>query len=158
MSTEETKENAIFEYGAAYTQLLEEFPKEAYTTDSSRGFDLTSIKPQYIVERLNTSVGIDGWMHRGTYKEVEGGILFEGQLVIDNASGRGIVREAVGFAPLKRNVGDAYKGAKTDSLSKCASMFGVGNSVFKGLISPPTKSTKKAAPKKSSSKAPSLDF
>lgn len=43
---------------------------------------------------------------------------------------------APGFSADKKNEGDAYKGAKTDSLSKAASMFGVGNDVFKGLVDP----------------------
>jgi len=119
------------------------FPDEAYSTDSSRGFDLTSIKAQYVVERLNQVCGIDGWELKGDYTSTEDGILFFGTLVINDGY-KGHQQQAVGFSGNKRNSGDAYKGAKTDALSKAASLFGLGNEVFKGNVAPP----KKSAPKK----------
>lgn len=127
-----------FTFDEVYTKLKEPFAKEALSVDSSRGFNLTSLKAQYIVERLNEVCGIDGWVHRCTYSEVPGGILCQGTLIIDNGV-RGIAREASGFSAIKKNVGDAYKGAQTDSLSKCASKFGLGNEIFKGNVAPPTK-------------------
>ena len=44
-----------------YAALSAEFPKEAMTEDSSRGFSMTSIKAQYVRERLNEVMGVDGW-------------------------------------------------------------------------------------------------
>ena len=142
-----------------YNKLKEPFPKEALSTDSSRGFDLTSVKAQYVVERLNEVVGIGNWRHTGAYEPVDGGVLFKGQLVISNVSihpTSGTVREAVGYATIKKNVGDAYKGAKTDSLSKCASQFGLANEIFKGNVAPPSKS--KPKPKNKLKVAANDDF
>ena len=41
-----------------YDKLKAPFPKDAYSCDSSRGFNLTSIKAQYVIERLNDVLGI----------------------------------------------------------------------------------------------------
>jgi hypothetical protein len=135
-----------------YEGLKQPFPAEAYSVDSSRGFNLTSIKAQYVVERLNEVCGIDGWELTGDYKEVEGGVLFIGHLIVNDGH-RGHKQEAIGFAQFKKNVGDAYKGAKTDALSKSASLFGLGNEVFKGNVAPPVKTRGK-----SSLKAANNDF
>jgi len=130
-----------FKYGEVAGLLSKPFPAEAMTTDNSRGFALTSIKAQYIVERLNEVLGIDGWQHRGRFEKVEEGVLFHGELVLDNG-GQGIMQLGTGFSKDKKNVGDSYKSAKTDSLSKSASLFGVGNDVYKGKVPPPSGTSK----------------
>lgn len=122
------KENEV------YAALTAEFPTEAYSVDSSRGFDLTSIKAQYVVDRLNSVLGVMNWSHGGEYKETENGVIFIGTLVV-TVDGKQNRQMAPGYSADKKNMGDAYKGAKTDSLSKAASMFGVGDSVFKGKVS-----------------------
>lgn len=144
-----------------YNELKAPFPKEALSTDSSRGFDLTSVKAQYVVERLNEVVGIGNWRHSGQYELVDNGVIFKGQLIISNAevhATAGTSREAVGFSMIKKNVGDAYKGAKTDSLSKCASQLGLANEIFKGNVAPPSKSKPKAKPKANLKMASNDDF
>lgn len=118
-----------------YTKLASSFPKEAYSVDSSRGFDLTSIKAQFVVERLNEAFGFMNWTFGGEYKDNEEGILFLGALVV-TVNGRQNKVFAPGFSAKKKNLGDAYKGANTDSLCKCASRIGIGNEVFKGLVNP----------------------
>jgi hypothetical protein len=117
-----------------YSKLTASFPSDAYSVDSSRGFDLTSVKAQYVVERLNEVFGFMNWTHTGEYKEVEDGVLFLGTLSV-TVNGKTNTQFAPGFSKDKKNLGDAYKGAKTDSLSKSASMIGVANDVFKGLVS-----------------------
>ena len=126
-----------------YLGLTQGFPQEAYSTDSSRGFDLTSIKAQYVVERLNTIVGVGNWRHEGTYEKLENHeeILFMGKIIINSSEGAAM-QFATGSAKIRKNLGDAYKGAKTDSLSKVASLFGLGNEVFKGNVAPPSVTTK----------------
>jgi len=121
-----------------YKKLIVAFPDEAYSLDSSRGFNLTSIKAQYVVERLNEVVGLDGWSLTGDYTTTDDGVLFFGQLTINDGF-KPHIQQSVGFSKTKKLVGDAYKGAKTDSLSKAASLFGLGNEVFKGNVVPPIK-------------------
>ena len=134
-----------------YEQLKADFPPEAYTVDSSRGFNLTSLKAQYLVERLNEVMGIGGWSHTGEYKEISGGVLYFGKLTLF-VEDKEASHYSVGYKEYKKNIGDAYKSAKTESLSKAASYFGIGNDMFKGLINP----SKGVAPKKEE-KAPPID-
>lgn len=124
-----------------YTKLTAEFPPEALSVDDSRGFALTSVRAQWIVERLNEVLGVDGWQFTGKYEpQSDGGVLYFGQLTIVGDEGKWHTVEGVGFAASKKNLGDTYKGARTDALSKAASLIGVANSVFKGMVKPPEKS------------------
>lgn len=118
-----------------YSKLAADFPREAMTADKSRGFALTSIKAQYVTERLNDVLGFMNWTHGGEFQRVDEGVLYLGTLVI-TVDGRQNRQFAPGFAKITdgKNLGDAYKSAKTDSLSKAASLIGVGNSVFKGMV------------------------
>lgn len=148
-NTEVKKEEiARFEFNDAFKGFLKPFQDEAYSVDSSRGFNLTSIKAQYVVERLNDTVGVDGWTIRPEFMEKGEGVLCNLMLIVDNGV-RGIARQATGFSAIKKNVGDAYKGAQTDALCKAASMFGIGNEVFKGNVAPPVKKAAKAVVGKS---------
>lgn len=147
MSEVKSKEELIKEgqdrFTAIYNGLKAPFSDDAYSVDSSRGFNLTSIKAQYVVERLNEVCGMDGWELTGDYTPVDGGVLFMGTLIINDGH-RGHKQQSVGFAAIKKNIGDAYKGAKTDALSKAASLFGLGNEVFKGNVAPPIKKPAKS--------------
>lgn len=153
-----------YTFDEVYPKFLEDFESSAMSIDSSRGFDLTSVKAQYVVERLNQVCGFDGWNHSsaipGTgYQLTEDGkgVLYFGQLLIDNGV-RCIARQSVGYALIKKNVGDAYKAAKTDSLSKCASMIGIANEVYKGNVSLSAKVPLKTASGGTGSAAKKGDF
>lgn len=114
-----------------YDLLSRPFPKSALSKDTSRGFELTSIKAQYIVERLNESLGLFGWNLTGEYVEKKDGVLYHGKLHIKIGEQEKVV-EATGWSKNKKNLGDTFKSANTDAMSKCASKIGVGNEVFKG--------------------------
>ena len=121
----------------AYELLKADFPAEAYSVDKSRGFALTSLKAQYLVERLNDVLGIHGWEIRGKFEPTEnGGMTYIGELLV-KFNGEVIHRvEAIGFSDKKKNIGDIFKSARTDALSKASSYLGVGNDMFKGKIEP----------------------
>ena len=119
-----------------YKKFKQNFSSEALTKDESRGFTLTSIKAQYIVERLNDTVGVNNWEFTGKFEKTTDGVLFFGNLTI---YGKGTeeersTKEGEGFSKNKKNTGDTYKSARTDALSKAASYFGIGNEVFKGNV------------------------
>lgn len=122
-----------------YIKLSEPFKNEALSIDNSRGFALTSIKAQYVIERLNNVLGPMNWTFGGTFREVNDdkgkltGVVYEGALVI-NVDGKQNKHFAPGYSSAKKNMGDTYKSAQTDSLCKCASRYGIGNEVYKGLI------------------------
>lgn len=135
--------------------ILKEFSGEALSKDSSRGFDLTSIKAQYIVERLNEVFGVDGWDARYDVVTLdpEKGCIMKCLLSAKVAGMNPIIRMAFGGCGPKKNLGDMSKSAMTDALGKAASHMGIGNEVFKGKVKPPgSKSAYKKAPSKISKK------
>ncbi len=114
-----------------------DFPPEALSADNSRGFELTSIKAQYVIERLNDVFGIGGWDYifkpvietpEEIVMQVE--IRFSESSSVAQYGSRQIVKNKKGVGRL----GDAYKGAVTDGLTKCASIIGIGHNVFKGNV------------------------
>ena len=135
-----------------YKRLIADFPKEAYSKDGSRGFDLTSLKAQYGKERLNEVFGVFGWEFVEEFEKTEKniieiikpnkppvkinvpeGVLCHGKLTIKKADTQRIIH-ATGWSQAKKNVGDSFKGASTDALSKACSFIGIGNEVFKGNV------------------------
>ncbi|MCA9797664.1 MAG: hypothetical protein KC910_37900, partial [Candidatus Eremiobacteraeota bacterium] len=143
-------------------QLRASFPAEALSADTSRGFELTSIKAAYVVERLNEVFGPCGcgWRYaHSPFEWIEGEVLTEVAMQFKVAEGgvAAMLWDAQAhrwttlndsedwslpiFSPGGRKPGrgsapmtDARKGAITDGLTKAASMLGVGHEVFKGLV------------------------
>jgi len=114
------------------TDLLERLkaplPPEAVSPNPERP-GLSVIKVIYVVERLNDVFGLNGW-------HVVNQVVESGRMVVVKATVTipeyGIVIEQYGGND-NPDRGDAYKGACTDALSKCASYLGVGMDVYKGL-------------------------
>ena len=124
-----------------YQKCLESFDPSDMSKDSSRGFNLTSIKAQAIKQRMNEVFGIFGWRQDGEFKEGETGTMYIGYLeVYDADSSEWHKIHSIGFGKktAKSIPGDVYKGAMTDHLSKAASNMGIGNAVFKGEVDPIT--------------------
>jgi Rad52/22 family double-strand break repair protein len=103
-------------------------PPEAVSPNSDKP-GLSSIKVIFVVERLNEVFGLNGW-------KVVNEVVESGQMVVVKATltvpKYGITVEQFG-GNNNFDRGDAYKGACTDALSKCASYLGVGMDVYKGL-------------------------
>ena len=116
-----------------FEKLREPFPREAHDVDNSRGFPLTSIKAQWIVERLNEVFGIFDWEFVPDFEQTEKGVRCFGVLQVHSESSTRTVK-ATGWSAWKRNEGDTFKSCYTDSLTKAASYIGVGNDVFKGNV------------------------
>jgi hypothetical protein len=103
-------------------------PAEAVSPNPDRP-GLSVIKVIYVVERLNEVFGLNGW-------HVANQVVESGRMVVVKATVSvpeyGIEIEQYGGND-NSDRGDAYKGACTDALSKCASYLGVGMDVYKGL-------------------------
>lgn len=146
-------------YETIYKCLTEDFPPEAIQADKSRSKKnpMTSIKAQYVIDRLNLVFTPFGWKTKGNFHEEEKGVLYVGKLSVkDPISSEWHDHEAVGYAKKEQSstdgayeklLGDVYKSAATDALSKAASKLGIGNSVFKGLVKPPSDDDMKAQKK-----------
>lgn len=134
-----------------YKKLTAPFPDKAYAADISRADKvLTSLKAQYVVERLNEVFGLGMWKLSGDWKEVDDGVMFFGELQAQYKDGENLVTIATGPVPGfggvdHANSGDAYKSARTDCLSKSASLLGVGNEMYKGNVEPRLSEAQKQA-------------
>lgn len=123
-------------------RLCTPLPKEAVTPHPTKKF-LSSIKSIYVTERLNEVFGVGSWKVKTE--------------VIDNSSKMivckvtfsipeyGIEYECFGGND-NADLGDAYKGATTDALTKIASWMGIGGEVFRGEAG---KTTAKMQPQQS---------
>jgi hypothetical protein len=113
-------------------KLKEPLPPEAVSPNPQRP-GLSVIKVIYVVERLNDVFGLNGW-------HVDNEIVETGRMVVVRAT-LSIPRYAIAVEQFGGNDnpdrGDAYKGACTDALSKCASYLGIGMDVYKGLYEQP---------------------
>jgi hypothetical protein len=109
-------------------KLKEPLPTEAVSPNPVKP-GLSAIKVIYVVERLNDVFGLNGW-------RVDNEVVETGRMVVVRATlaipKYGIAIEQFGGND-NPDRGDAYKGACTDALSKCASYLGIGMEVYKGL-------------------------
>ena len=144
------------------SQLKASFPQEALSADTSRGFELTSIKAAYVIERLNEVFGPcgAGWRYvHSSFEQMEGEVITEAalQYPVEGSEAAAIIWDGEGggwaflpntsgwswpvFASGGKRLGkggapltDARKSAVTDGITKAASMIGVGHEVLKGLV------------------------
>lgn len=115
-------------------KLKEPLPAAAVSQHPTKKY-LSSIKAIYVVERLNDVFGLGGW-------EVENLVVKEeGKWVVVKstftAKEYGIVIRDIFGGNDNADMGDAYKGACTDALTKIGSYLGVGMDVYKGLNEKP---------------------
>jgi hypothetical protein len=103
-------------------------PPQAVSPNQERP-GLSAIKVIYVVERLNEVFGLNGWHIANEVVEKGAMVVVKSTLTIDDYEIR--IEQYGGNANSDR--GDAYKGACTDALSKCASYIGIGMDVYKGL-------------------------
>src|SRR5579863_1751541 len=113
-------------------KLKEPLPREAVSPNPQKP-GLSGIKVIYVVERLNDVFGLNGW-------HIDNEIVETGRMVVVRAT-LTVLRYAIAIEQFGGNDnpdrGDAYKGACTDALSKCASYLGIGMDVYKGLYENP---------------------
>ena len=143
--------------------LRKDFPKESVqikysfkNPDTGKPTELTGYKPQYYIEKLNDAFGHDGWdfeireyglSEDGKWAWVWGRLsIFHTEINKDSINGP-VIRQLLSFkdqfGTSKHNastgVGDAYKGAATNSMEKAASFYDIGHKAYKGLEPAPGK-------------------
>lgn len=112
-------------------RLREYLPQEAIKAHPTKSY-LSSINPMYVIERLNDVFGENGW--EATYRIVETGPMVVAECVLQCfvPDEKPITRQTFGGNDNK-DLGDAFKGACTDALTKAASQIGIGAEVYKGI-------------------------
>ena len=111
-------------------ELSKELPKEALQPIPGKPY-LTSIKGIYVTERCNEVFGVGGWRVKVEFVERKDEAVVV--KVIFEVPDKGIYYECYG-GNNNKDLGDAYKGATTDALTKIGSYLGVGLEVFKGKV------------------------
>jgi len=131
-------------------KLREPLPPEAVSQHPTKSY-LSSIKSIYVVERINDVFGLGSWTLKSEVIErLEKFVVVKAILEIP---GVGFYGEAYGGND-NSDIGDAYKGATTDGLTKIAAQqLEIGIDVFKGLPSnkPPQATKSKSSPVKEKS-------
>jgi len=121
--------------------LKKPLPKEAVKPHPTKTF-LSSIKAIYVVERLNDVFGLGGWSAENEVVKQEGKMVIVKSTF--TAPEYGIRIPDIFGGNDNADLGDAYKGACTDALTKIGSYLYIGMDVYKGLSG----ETKTEAPKK----------
>lgn len=108
--------------------LTRPLPAEAVTPHPTKTY-LSSIKSIYVTERLNEVFGVGAWrVETNKVDQSNKMVVVKVRLTIP---AYGIDYECYGGND-NADLGDAYKGAVTDALTKIASWLGIGQEVFKG--------------------------
>ena len=119
-------------------------PPQAISQHPTKPY-LSTIKAIYIVERLNEVFGLGGWKVENEFVEkakvekfTKLGVKYLVDMVVVKSKFKAgdIYVEAYGGND-NDDLGDAYKGACTDALSKIGSYLYVGMDVYKGLGNAP---------------------
>lgn len=112
-------------------------PDEAISPHPTKTY-LSSIKAIYVTERLNEAFGTGGWKLKVEKEYIQ---LFE-----ENKKNPMVVVKTIFEVPEyeiyyesyggndNSDLGDAYKGATTDGITKIGSYLGIGIDVFKGKV------------------------
>ena len=108
--------------------LTRKLPDEAVKKHPSKTY-LSVIHPMYVIDVLNEAFGIGQWQYMtepvnfvGKFAVVKGTLIVPAHNIhIEQFGGND-----------NADVGDAYKGASTDALTKIASYLGVGAMIYKG--------------------------
>lgn len=122
--------------------LTKPLPPEAVSPHPTKDY-LSTIKAIYVTERLNEVFGTGAWRIRTEFIEKVGKMVVV--KVYFSIPDYGIEYECYGGND-NVDVGDAYKGATTDAITKIASWLGIGGEVFRGEV---TASNRKHAHKPS---------
>ncbi len=93
-------------------------------------------KPQYVFDAVNSVLLPENWRYEVVTKEIyDNQVVAEVKLIIrvtDEWLCKG--SQTGQMQIIKKNVGDAMKGAITDALQKCFSLLSIGSDAYKGLL------------------------
>ena len=93
-------------------------------------------RPQYVFDAVNEILQPENWRYEIVSKEI-----FDFQAVVEvklfiRIAGDWLCKgsQTGQMNIVKKNVGDAYKGAVTDAIQKCFSLVSIGSDAYRGLL------------------------
>ena len=93
-------------------------------------------KPQYVFDAVNNVLLPENWRYEVVSKEIyDNQVVAEVKLFLRVGEEWFCKGSQTGqMQIIKKNVGDAMKGAITDALQKCLSLLSIGSDAYKGLL------------------------
>ena len=93
-------------------------------------------KPQYVFDAVNNVLLPENWRYEVVSKEIfDNQVVAEVKLFLRAGDEWFCKGSQTGqMQIIKKNVGDAMKGAITDALQKCLSLLSIGSDAYKGLL------------------------
>ena len=93
-------------------------------------------KPQYVFDAVNNVLLPENWRYEVVSKEIfDNQVVAEVKLFLRAGEEWFCKGSQTGqMQIIKKNVGDAMKGAITDALQKCFSLLSIGSDAYKGLL------------------------
>ena len=93
-------------------------------------------KPQYVFDAVNNVLMPENWRYEVVNKEIyDNQVVAEVRLFLRIGEEWFCKGSQTGqMQIIKKNVGDAMKGAITDALQKCLSLLSIGSDAYKGLL------------------------
>jgi hypothetical protein len=125
-----------------YKELIEPLPKEAIQksegSKTGKGYDTTGYGYQFIVNRLNDILGVEGWSYKYRVIDRMDGVSSKGtpriSVCVEMDLTIGETTKSMVGGHTSNNYIDALKGAITNSLKKSAAMFGIGKEAYEKTI------------------------
>jgi len=142
MSDDENKRFTIAQQVEAINAQLRAFGREAVQEIKMMkdgqviGQVRYGFKPQYVFDAVNNVLLPENWRYEVVSKEIyDNQVVAEVKLFLRVGEEWFCKGSQTGqMQIIKKNVGDAMKGAITDALQKCLSLLSIGSDAYKGLL------------------------
>jgi hypothetical protein len=142
MSDDENKKLTITQQVEAINAQLRAFGREAVQEIKMMkdgkviGQVRYGYKPQYVFDAVNNVLLPENWRYEVVSKEIyDNQVVAEVKLFLRIGEEWFCKGSQTGqMQIIKKNVGDAMKGAITDALQKCLSLLSIGSDAYKGLL------------------------
>jgi hypothetical protein len=142
MSDDENKKLTITQQVEAINAQLRAFGREAVQEIKMMkdgqviGQVRYGYKPQYVFDAVNNVLLPENWRYEVVSKEIyDNQVVAEVKLFLRIGEEWFCKGSQTGqMQIIKKNVGDAMKGAITDALQKCFSLLSIGSDAYKGLL------------------------
>ena len=129
-----------------YKELSADMPTEAIErskgSETGKGYDTTGFGYQYIVNRFNDVMGVEGWdceykildTATGTTSGGKNRVSITVETTISITFEEKTIKKTCVGGHVSGIYADALKGAFTNSLKKTAGLFGVGKAAYEGSV------------------------
>lgn len=118
----------------AFSVVTRPLPREAIKKRPGKaGMEFSYIAPDFVIDTLNEAFEHQ-WNTKIVYQGVHDGVVIVGlRLSVPNENGVLVEKEQFGSCEITRGlaVGEAFKGAASDALKKCATLLGIGLELYR---------------------------